>query len=138
MSSSADSAAAELRAEREALILEHVAAENAGDIDRVLATFTRPRYELVPTGEIFDGSAAVRAYCEKREATRPSRYDIHALYHADEAVIVELTTSLRSPGTARSAGLPVLAIFVFDGPDLTCERVYYDTATYAERLFPAE
>ena len=30
------------------------------------------------------------------------------------------------PPTGRSVDLPVVAIFEFDGPDLLCERAYFD------------
>lgn len=50
-----------LERHREELVLRHVAAENARDLDAVMATFTHPRYEIIPTGAVFDGAAAVRA-----------------------------------------------------------------------------
>lgn len=50
---------ADMLAAREALVLRHVDAENAHDLDAVLATFAHPRYEIVPTGVVHDGEAAV-------------------------------------------------------------------------------
>jgi hypothetical protein len=36
--------------------------ENRHDFDTTIATFDHPRYELVPTGDVFDGEQEVRAY----------------------------------------------------------------------------
>jgi hypothetical protein len=33
------------------------------------------------------------------------------------------------PPTGRRIDMPLVAIFVFDGPDLLCERVYWDRLT---------
>ena len=42
---------------------------------------------------------------------------------------------LRSlPPTGREFELPILAIFVFDGNKLTCERVYFDQTTVLRQL----
>ena len=44
-----------LRQARQSIIDAHSAAETAHDLDAVIATFHHPRYEIVPTGEVFDG-----------------------------------------------------------------------------------
>ena len=48
----------QLRERREAIVREHVDAENRRDIDAVIATFDRPRYEV--NGEVSDGEGPVR------------------------------------------------------------------------------
>jgi len=45
----------DLRAAREAVIREHMAAENRLDFEAAIATFDHPRYELVGTGQVFEG-----------------------------------------------------------------------------------
>ena len=45
----------ELEAQRLAVVREHMESENAQDFDRTIATFARPRYELMATGDVFDG-----------------------------------------------------------------------------------
>src|SRR5580658_2124969 len=115
---------ADLRAQREQILLEHVEAENNNDMDAVIATFARPRYELVPTEEIFDGDAEVRRYYREK-AARGRR-----LYHSDDAVIVEIRTLSMEPAPPYRVDLPSIAVFEFDGPQLTCERVYYDLASF--------
>src|SRR5262249_41898454 len=64
--------------------------------------------------------------------------DIHS---ADDAVLVEAvargthTGPLRGPPpTGKRFEQPFLAIFVFHGEDLVCERVYYDPATVLQKL----
>jgi predicted ester cyclase len=81
---------ADLRARREAVVREHMASENAYDFDTTIATFGHPRYELVATGDVYDGEDAVRAYfAESRRAFPDQRNELVALHHADDAVIVE-------------------------------------------------
>ena len=120
----------DLRADREQLLLRHVQAENDNDVDAVIATFAHPRYELVPTAEIFDGDAEVRRYYREKEARGRRRYEIVRLYHSDDAVIVEIRTLSTEPGPPYRVDLPSIAVFEFDGPRLTCERVYYDLESF--------
>src|SRR4051812_50206624 len=81
---------ADLRARREAVVREHMESENLHDYDATIATFGHPRYELVATGDVFDGEEAVRAYfAESRRAFPDLRNELVALHHADDAVIVE-------------------------------------------------
>ena len=49
-----------LRARREAVVRRHIDAENAGDVDRWIASFHRPRYDVVAMGAVGEGEAAVR------------------------------------------------------------------------------
>ena len=51
-----------LQRARQAILDAHSAAETRHDLDAVIATFHHPRYEIVPTGEVFDGEEAVRRY----------------------------------------------------------------------------
>ena len=83
-------ASAELRAHREAIVREHMESENVHDFDTTIGTFGHPRYELVATGDVYDGEEAVRAYfAESRRAFPDQRNELVALHHADDAVIVE-------------------------------------------------
>ncbi|GAB3014612.1 nuclear transport factor 2 family protein [Mycobacterium bourgelatii] len=119
---------------REDLVLRHVAAENARDADAALATFTRPRYEIIPTGAVFDGHDAVRAMLLKQWADLPSlRYTAEAVYHGEHGLIVETRTT--APGT--SFDMLSVNLFGFDGPDLVLERCYFDRMLLAEKLAAA-
>jgi steroid delta-isomerase-like uncharacterized protein len=131
-----------LRSRREALVRRHMDAENVHDFDTVMATFAHPRYELIATGQVHDGEAAVREYFrETRSAFPDQRNELIALHHADDAVVVEfwLLGTHRGPlmGIPPS-GKPfrcrMTALFLFDGPALVCERVYFDAATILRQV----
>jgi hypothetical protein len=62
-----------LRERREAIMTEHLAAENRHDIEAAIATFHRPRYEV--NGEESDGEEAVRDLLQELMAGFP---DFHA------------------------------------------------------------
>lgn len=123
--------AARLRARRDEILKAHVEAENRNDVDAVIATFKHPRYELVPTREIFDGEAEVRRYYREKEARGRRRYEVVKAYHADDAVIVEIRTLSLEQSPPHRVDLPSIAVLQFDGADLMCERVYYDLASFA-------
>jgi steroid delta-isomerase-like uncharacterized protein len=133
---------ADLRARREAIVREHMESENAYDFDTTIATFGHPRYELVATGDVYDGEEAVRGYfAETRRAFPDQRNELVALHHADDAVIVEFDLlgthdgSFRGlPPTGRSFRCRMVAIFEFEDEGLVCERVYFDSATILRQL----
>ena len=53
---------------------EHMASENVHDFDTTIGTFGHPRYELIATGEVYDGEDAVRGYyAESRSGSRTTR-----------------------------------------------------------------
>ena len=76
----------DVRAAREALVREHMESENRHDFDATIDTFAHPRYEIVPTGEVFDGEEEVRGYYEETRTAFPDqRNELIALHHADDA-----------------------------------------------------
>jgi steroid delta-isomerase-like uncharacterized protein len=131
-----------LRKKREEIVREHMDSENRHEFDATLETFDHPRYELIPTGEVHDGPEEVMDYFEEtRRAFPDQRNELLALHHADDAVLVEAVIRgthkgpLRSlPPTGREFELPILAIFMFDGDRLLCERVYFDQLTVLRQL----
>jgi steroid delta-isomerase-like uncharacterized protein len=116
--------------------------ENRHDFDTTIGTFAHPRYEIIATGDVYDGEAEVRAYfAETRAAFPDQRNELIALHHADDGVIVEFDLlgthlgPLRSlPPTGRAFRCRMTAIFLFDGERITCERVYFDQATILRQL----
>ena len=131
------------RARREAVVREHMSSENRQEFDATLATFAHPRYELVATGQVFDGEEAVREYYAASRAAFPDqRNAVHALHHADDAVLVEFDLMgthrgafLGVPPTGRTFTCRMLAVFLFDAGDrIVCERVYFDAATILRQL----
>ncbi|MEJ7733598.1 MAG: hypothetical protein WKG00_30940 [Polyangiaceae bacterium] len=59
----------DLRSRREALVREHMATEERRDFDATVKTFRAPRYEIVPTGDVYDGAAPVKAMLEETSST---------------------------------------------------------------------
>ena len=133
-----------LRARREAMVREHMESENRHDFDATMRTFAHPRYELIATGEVFDGAEAVARYYATSRATFPDqRNEVHSLRHADDAVIVEfdLLGTHRGPlrgiaATGREFRCRMIALFVFasGGDGIVCERVYFDSGTILGQL----
>ena len=132
----------DLRRARQAVLDAHAAAASAHDVDGVLATFHHPRYEIVPTGEVFDGEEAVRGYHAENFTGPPDfRVEPIAAHHGDDAVAEEAWVSGTHAGTYN--GLPptdrflrirVCGIYVFEEDRLVCERVYYDLLTVLRGL----
>lgn len=132
-----------VRERREAIVVEHMESENRHEFDVTLATFEHPRYELIATGDVFDGPTEVSGYFdETRTAFPDQRNELIAMHHSDDAVIVEAMlfgTHLGSfrglPPTGRQFEMRFCAMFLFEGEDrLVCERVYFDSATILRQL----
>jgi steroid delta-isomerase-like uncharacterized protein len=129
-------------ARREALVREHMESENDHDFDTTLRTFGHPRYELIATGETYDGDAEVSAYyAETRAAFPDQRNELIALHHCRDSTIAEfwlLGTHLGPlrglPPTGRSFRCQMTALFLFEDERLVCERVYFDQATILRQL----
>ena len=132
----------DLRSARQAVLDAHSAAESARDLDGVLATFHHARYEIVPTGEVFDGERAVREYHGANFAGIPDfTVEPIRIHHADDAVIEEAWVSGTHrgtyhglPPTGRFVRVQVCGVYVFEEDRLVCERVYYDLLTVLRGL----
>lgn len=131
-----------VRAGREQLVRDHVAAVNANDHSAALSTFMQARYEYVASDEVHDGAEEVMAYFESsRRAFPDQRNELLALHHCDDSVCVEAVVRGTHDGplgglppTGRAYELPILAIFLFEGGRLVCERVYFDSNTVLRQL----
>ena len=122
---------------RETTVLVHFEAENEHDVAATVATFKSGSARTELPGEVADGPNAVAdAYRELFTAFPDMRFtDIkpESLCHHGDRVILEsrvqgthLGPYRGLPPTGRWVDLPVVAIFEFDGPDLVCERAYFD------------
>lgn len=121
----------DLQRVREEIVLRHVQGENDRDLEAVMATFTHPRYEIVPTGLVFDGDEAVRAMILQQWAQLPPvRYSAEAIYHGEAGLVVETRTT--APGT--SIDMISMNLFGFDGAGLILERCYFDRMQVNEQL----
>ena len=131
-----------LRTNRERLVREHMESENRHEFDVTLATFDHPRYELIGTGDVYDGPEEVARYFEETRTAFPDqRNELIALHHAEDAVIVEANLygthdgPFRGlPPTGRRFEMRFCAVFLFDEDRLVCERVYFDSNTVLRQL----
>jgi steroid delta-isomerase-like uncharacterized protein len=133
-----------LHVARAAVVREHMESENRHEFDATIATFSHPRYELIATGEVFDGEAEVRRYfADTRTAFPDQRNRLLALHPSDDSVIAEFILEgthqgpLRGmPPTGRAFTMQATAVFAFGaGTDrIVCERVYFDAATILRQL----
>jgi steroid delta-isomerase-like uncharacterized protein len=127
-------------------VLEHMDSENRHEFDDTLETFEHPRYEIIPTGDVYDGQQEVAEYYRSTRTTFPDqRNENVVLYHADadDAIIVEfdllgtMLGALRGiPPTGRSFRVRMTAYFLFeeDGDGIVVERVYFDLFTFLQQL----
>ncbi len=132
-----------LRQRRLAVIEEHFESEVDQAWERTLATFGgRPHYEIVPTGQVFDGRDEVLGYYEATRTAFPDqRHGDVRLHVADEAVIAEfdlLGTNLGEfygmAPTGKAFRVPMIAVFTFEGEGITNERVYFDAASLVSQI----
>jgi steroid delta-isomerase-like uncharacterized protein len=131
------------RERRRAVVHEHMEAEIRHDWDGVIATFAKPRYELIGTSSVFDGEDAVRGYFNASRRPFPDQSnEMIEMHYTDTAIITEfwlIGTHLGDlPGlaaTGKAFRVQMLAIFEFNDDDLiTCERVYFDRKSLMDQL----
>lgn len=135
-----------LRQSREATVLAHLEAEKHRDLEATLATFKAGAARLeLPGGEVADGPAEVAATYRDLFQAFPDlsfpELKPGSFCHHGDVVIGEtrlqgthVGTFRGLPPTGRRIDMPLVAIFVFDGPDLLCERVYWDRLTLFTQL----
>jgi len=133
-----------LRERRLALVRLHMQSENDLAFDVTMGTFDHPRYELVATGQIYDGPGEVAEYYRTSRASFPDqRNDNVVLTYGEDAVVAEfdlLGTHLGElngiPPTGRSFRCRMCALFLFapGGERIVGERVYFDQSTIAQQL----
>jgi steroid delta-isomerase-like uncharacterized protein len=133
----------DLRSRREAVVREHMESENRHDFDATIATFAHPRYELIATGQVFDGEEEVRGYfAASRGAFPDQRNELVSLRHLDDGVAVELDLLGTHLGplagiepTGNTFRCRMVALFLFDDSDgIVCERVYFDSGSILRQL----
>jgi steroid delta-isomerase-like uncharacterized protein len=133
---------ADSKARREAVVRRLVEVVNAGDAEAAAALMRHPRFELIGLNRVYDGQEAVVRYLRDRRIAFPDqRYEIIALYHADEAVIAEfwlIGTHLGAvenlPPSGRQFRCRLATFYLFEGADLVCQRIYFDVGTIARQL----
>jgi steroid delta-isomerase-like uncharacterized protein len=133
----------DLEQRRIALIQEHMHTEVSHEFERTLGTFQgHPRYEIMSTGQVFDGADAVMGYYRTTRSAFPDQRHENARFHAArDSVIVEFdllgtnTGPLYGlPATGSAFRVPVVAVFFFDGERITNERIYFDSASLLAQI----
>lgn len=137
----------ELRQRRLAVIREHMDTEVTHDFDQTLDTFKsesegRPHYEIMATGQVFDGDDEVMGYYRTTRAAFPDQRHDNARFHvADDTIIVEfdlLGTNLGEfyglPPTGKEFRVPIIAVFFFEGERIVNERIYFDSASLVRQI----
>ena len=109
----------DLRQRRLALIEEHFRTEVSQEFDIALRTFNgHPHYEIMPTGQVFDGDDEVMGYYRTTRAAFPDqRHDSVRFHVAADAIV---------------------AVFFFDNDRITNERVYFDAASLLRQIGRSE
>jgi steroid delta-isomerase-like uncharacterized protein len=137
----------DLRARRLVVLEEHFQSEVDQEFDRTLATFAgRPHYEIMATGQVYDGDDEVLAYHRRQRTAFPDQRHENVRHHfTDDAVVSEfdlLGTNRGAffgmPPTGRAFRVPVVAIFFFEGDRITNERIYLDTASMLGQIGRAD
>jgi steroid delta-isomerase-like uncharacterized protein len=123
---------------------EHLAMENAHDLEGVMRTFGKTaRYDDEPWQEHHVGHEAVRTYYrEMLEAAPDLVIEKRAQHVTPEVVILEVNVRGTHrgpwrglPPTGRPIEFPLCAIYTFDPDDaLAGERIYYDRASVLTQL----
>jgi steroid delta-isomerase-like uncharacterized protein len=131
------------RVRRQAIVNAHIEAEAVThDVAATVATFLHPRYEMPALGAIVDGPEGVTGLVSGLLAAFPDFYlNQIAIHHSDDAVIVEVVFGGTHRGnwagieaTGKRMEVQAVSIFVFEGDNLVCEKVYFDHATILRQL----
>jgi hypothetical protein len=131
---------------RSALLEEHLRAENAHDVDAIMATFGRGAV-LVLNGERFDRPEVIRI-AHERLGFAPGggfsdlRIEEQARYADRGAIVLEQRLTGRHTNswegiapTGRAIELAVCTVYLFDDQDkLALERVYFDRGLLLRQL----
>ena len=112
------------------------------DVAATVATFAKPRYEVPAAGVTVDGAEGVYAFVEQVLTSFPDLWVRQkVVHHADDAVIVEGEFGGTQRGvwagvepTGKQVQGEIVLIFIFEGSDLVCEKVYFDNATILRQL----
>lgn len=132
----------QLRKRREEVCLAHMTAENAHTFDEAIGYFARPRYEIVATGEVYDGAEPLGGLMQENVTAFPDfNYEWERLHHADDVIVSEgrfrgthLGTWRGLPATGRKVDFPMLIVFPFEGERMMGERIFFDLNTALRQL----
>jgi steroid delta-isomerase-like uncharacterized protein len=125
------------------VLIEHVNAETAFDMEATLATLTVDCvFEDVPTGEVHRGHDGVRAYYREWWDAFGNTPSGSKRYVPDENCLIVETHFVGThkgdyrgvAATGRAINLPVAIVVNFNKGLMSGERFYYDRATLLAQL----
>lgn len=126
------------------LIEEHLRAENAHDLEKIMSTFGEQAcFDDQPWDEHYDGRDEVRSYYMRLLAALPDlSIELERRHVTDDVIILEVTitgthcgTWRGLPATGRGMRIPLCAIYTFDlSEKLAGERIYYDRAAVLRQI----
>jgi len=131
----------------EAMLEEHIAAENAHDLDRIMATFVAsPVMEM--NGQPIEGFEAVREVHRSvgfAGADPGSFSELHVVerrrHRTGDAIIVEQLLSGRHtgawgsiPATNRAISIALCTVYLFEGGRIAREHVYLDWSSLRRQV----
>ena len=133
-----------LRQRRLKIIEKHFQSEIDHDWDACFATFDgHPRYEIMPTGQSFEGEEQVLAYHRNQRVAFPDQRHENVQIHVadDDTVITEFDLLGTNTGpflggepTGKAFRVPTIAVFSFNQDRITNERVYLDLASLVRQI----
>ncbi len=131
---------------RVATVMEHMRLENEKDFAGCIATFTRPRYEVAASDELYDGADRVHDFLRENQTAFPDfEFVVSRVSPATDVVVVEgrftgtqLGLWRGLPPTGRRVDLPMCLVFEFEGEAMTAERLYFDIGTALNQLGVAD
>jgi steroid delta-isomerase-like uncharacterized protein len=131
---------------RDAVVREHIDAENRHEPDAVVATFSpeKAAYDIPAMGEAgqqSDAESVRQMWIAVLRAFPDFHIDPGPYMHGDDHVFVEITMSGTQaeefggiPSSGRSFETRVACLYEFEGDDLVRERVYMDWADITRQL----
>jgi steroid delta-isomerase-like uncharacterized protein len=125
---------------------EHLRCENAHDFEGAIAVFGEANYDVVPTGERYDGPSRVNDFLSENATAFPDfRFESSRIAPTVDAVLVEgrfrgthLGPWRGLPPTGRTVDFEMCLIFAFDGERMVSEKLYFDVSTALRQLGVAD
>jgi steroid delta-isomerase-like uncharacterized protein len=135
-----------VREQREAVVTEHIDAENRHDPDGTVATFSSSKasYDIPAFGEagqVPDHDSIRKLFVEFFTVFPDLHIEHGPLRHGEDHVLLEARVTgtqradwLGIPAAGRCMDTRMLALYEFEGDQLVCERVYFDMAQVRQQL----
>lgn len=129
-----------------ATVNEHMRLENAHEFDACIDTFSRAKYDVLTTEDVYDGADRVHGFLDDNLKAFPDFQFVPVrVSPSTECVVVEGRftgthggTWNGLPATGRRVDFPMCLVFDFDGADMVGERLYFDLGAPLRQLGVAE